>query len=213
MSNDAISACRIFSGMSEEQLAHALEFFRARRQSFRRGDFLHRPGEPLVRFGLVLSGGVQVCMDDLDGQQMIMANVAPGETFGEALAFLRREAHIYITAVSDSEVMWLDPDAVRSAPPADSELTERFIAAFAERTLRMNDRIQLLSKLTLRARLTTFFSQQIAAQGAYSFTVPFSRAQLAAYLGADRSALSRELGRMKADGIIDFEGNKFTVKK
>ena len=197
--------------MSEQQTAQAMEFFRASRQSFRKGDFILNPGEKLTRFGLVLSGGVQVCMDDIDGNRMIMATVEPGGTFGEALAFLGREAPIYIFAASDAELMWLDASGMSSC--GDAELVSRFIALFAERTLQMNDRIQLLSKLTLRSKLITLFTQQVAANGSSTFTLPFSRSDMAAYLGSDRSALSRELSRMKKEGLIDYRGNVFTVKK
>lgn len=208
-----ICKCRLFAGLNDEQLKKALEFFSASRQSYKKGEFLHTVGEPLRRFGLVLSGSVQVYMDDMEGHHMIMANVLPGVTFGEALAFLGTDNGIYVCAAADSEVMWLSPERVKAPETADSELVVRFISAFAERTLNMNDRIQMLSKLTLREKLVTFFSQQMMQNGSAGFTVPFSRNDMAAYLGSDRSALSRELSRMRAEGIIDYRGNEFVIKK
>lgn len=212
MDRKIIEKCPLFAGLSDPQLEQALQFFSASVQSYRKGDFLHTVGEPLRRFGLVLSGGVQVYMDDIDGHNMIMANVGPGVTFGEALAFLGSENSIYICATADTEVLWMNPAKVRQPQACECELVSRFIAAFAERTLLMNDRIQLLSKLTLREKLITFFSQQSAAVGAPEFTVPFSRADMAVYLGSDRSALSRELGRMRDEGIIDYKGARFVIK-
>ena len=213
MNDTAVRNCRLFTGMTDGQLEYALEFFSASRQSYKKGDFLHTIGEPLRRFGLVLSGGVQVYMDDIHGHHMIMANVEPGVTFGEALAFLGTDATIYICAAADSEVLWMSTDRVKTPRPSDSELVSRFIAAFAERTLNMNDRIQMLSKLTLREKLITFFSQQMAHSGSASFSIPFSRGDMAAYLGSDRSALSRELSKMRTEGIIDFKGRNFIIKK
>ena len=65
---------------------------------------------------------------------------------------------------------------------------------------------------TLRMKLTTFLSQYAAAQGD-SFTVPFDRASMANFLGADRSALSRELSNMRREGIIDYHHNWFRILK
>jgi len=62
INNAAIKRCRLFSGMTADELERALEFFEAAPQSYRKGEFLHTIGEPLRRFGLVLSGLVQVYM-------------------------------------------------------------------------------------------------------------------------------------------------------
>ncbi|MBQ2118632.1 MAG: winged helix-turn-helix domain-containing protein, partial [Clostridia bacterium] len=75
----------------------------------------------------------------------------------------------------------------------------------------MNSRIQILSKLTLREKLLTFFSDQAKKSGADTFSVPLDRKDMATYLGADRSALSRELSRMKREGLIDYYRNSFRI--
>ena len=48
-------------------------------------------------------------------------------------------------------------------------------------------------------------------QGQSSFTIPFDRQALADYLSVDRSAMSTELGKLKSEGIIDFNRNHFTL--
>jgi len=81
----------------------------------------------------------------------------------------------------------------------------------AERTLRMNDRVQILSRPLLRDKLTTFFAQCEHRYGSKTFRVPFDRAGMALYLGVNRSALSRELSDMQAEGLIDFYRNSFRI--
>ena len=61
----ALSACPLFAGMAEEELACALRFFEAKTAEYRRGEFLNRIGDPLPWFGLVITGSIQVYMDDL----------------------------------------------------------------------------------------------------------------------------------------------------
>lgn len=209
-----LSSCPLFSGLGEEALTRALSFFGARKVLFRRGEFLHRAGEPLTCFGLVLEGAVQVAGDDRDGNRMIMATVSPGETFGESLCFLGvREAPVYITAAEDCAVLRLSPESLSraGADPQEAEFSRRFTAMLAARTLRMNDRIQILSRLTLRGKLIAFFSDQAKKNGSDTFSIPLDRADMAAYLGADRSALSRELSRMKREGLIDYYRNSFRL--
>ena len=209
-----IQHCPLFQDLSPKDHAYALTYFQAEIQRYEKGDFLHRVSFPLRHFGLVLSGTVQVYMDDRDGRHHIMNHVAPGGLFGESYCFLGIDAPIYICAIAETEVLWMSPARIKSPvqpiQPLDQELSNRFVSCLASRALSMNRRIQILSKSTLRLKLITFLSQYDSADGE-PFTVPFDRASMAAYLGADRSALSRELSRMRQEGLIDFHRNQFLI--
>lgn len=206
----------LFRGMNAEERRFALTFLRASESSYKKGDYILRFGEKIPGFGLVLSGTLQVAMDDINGNRMIMATVTPGGTFGASLSFLdAEESPIYITATCDCSILWLHTDALRQ-PRACTDLRahdilQRFISMLADKTLEMNNRIQILSKRTLREKLITFFSQQVRQAGRDAFTVPFDRGGMADYLGADRSALSRELSAMRREGILTFHKNEFQI--
>ena len=208
-----IAKNRLFSELSSEDTQYALSLLCARLAHYERGEMLSRPGDALERFGLVLSGTVQVCMEDFDGNSIIMAIVTPSHTFGESLCFLGVPATVHIYAMSDADVLWLSTENLksRSGDARDILISNRFTAMLASKTLEMNARIQVLSKIKLRDRLITYFSQNVSKYG-NTFTLPLSREDMAAYLGTNRSALSRELGKMRDEGIIEFQKNRFTVK-
>ncbi len=140
--------------------------------------------------------------------------MTPGDTFAESLYFLERESPVYITAIAESRIVWMKCDRIKNGSSfgtrLDGILTNRFIALLAGRTLSMNDRIQILSKPSIREKLVTFFSQYMVKLGTNSFSVPFDRTSMAEYLGVDRSSLSRELSKMRNEGIIEFRKDKFT---
>ncbi len=208
-----IASCRLFRGLDRDQTARALALLEASKADYTRGAFVHSAGEPLSRFGMVLSGLVQVLTDDINGNRMIMANVTSGGTFGESLCYLKvKEPEIYIVAQKPSGVLWLSAEVFRREAETEFglEMKNRFISMLAERALSMNTRIQILSRLTLRDKLTALFTA-FADKGGRSVVLPFNRADMAAYLGTDRSALSRELSRMKAEGVIDYHKNSFTL--
>ncbi len=215
MENEILKKCTLFSGLTMAEFVGALAFFNGIRKSYQKGAFLNRIGVPLESFGLVLSGAVHVYMDDIDGHHMIMATVEPGETFGESLCYLGKDAPVYICAVTDAEILWLRTDQLKSAAvlsPLELTLFNRFATMLAQRSLAMNDRIQILSKTSIRAKLITFFSQYAQRFG-NAFQIPFDRNSMATYLGTDRSALSRELSKLKQEGIIDYKKNRFRVHK
>ena len=197
----------LFAGMDDGALRNALETLKAESTEYHRGAVVHAPGTPMERFGLVLSGMVQVCVDDIEGNRMIMAEVLPGVSFGESLCFLRtKDSPVYAFAAEDSRLLWLSADALLSEPEnrACSDLQRRFTAALAAKNLSMNNRIQVLSKLSLREKLTAWFTELAAAQGSDTVRLPMNREDTAAWIGANRSALSRELARMKKEGLIDY---------
>ena len=70
-----------------------------------------------------------------------------------------------------------------------------------------------ISQHTLRRKILSFLNEQADLQGASEFTIPFNRQEMADYLGADRSALSAELSRMKKEGLIDYQKNSFRLLK
>ncbi len=206
----------LFQDLKDEELISALGIFRARFMSYERQETLHGTGEPLPSFGMVLYGAVQALSDDLDGNRMIMAVVGPGGTFGESLAFLKiRETPVYIVARENSGVLWLSPDFFFSgkADAFTRDLRRRFTAMLAARALAQNDRIQILSKLSIREKLITLFTELAREQRSTVFTLPFDREDMAAYIGTNRSALSRELSRMKKEGLIDYYGKTVRILK
>ena len=219
-----ISSSALFAGLSQQECGRVLDFMKAAEGSYKAGDILHLPGTELRRFGFVLSGLVQVYRDEPDGTRMLMASNGPGDSFGESLCFLKvPNAPVTIAAAEDSRVLWLSLDGIRecgSGFAAGSEscrsihdITMRMMSCFAARALSMNDRIQVLSQRSLRKKILTLLTQYSRRAAGGTFSLPFSREDMAVYLGCDRSALSRELAAMKKDGIIDYYKNSFRVIK
>lgn len=203
----------LFAGLSDTELSDALDLLCAREIRYRKGEHINTVGDRLDFFGLVLEGAVQVYTVDIDGNQMIMANVVPGDTFGESLNFLGREADICICASEDARILTMSSRQIASGvtSPLGLALTQRFISILANRTLAQNARIQIMSKLTIRARLTAFFTECVQKNRSYEFDLPFDREDMAIYLCCDRAALSRELSKMKREGLISFHKRHFIL--
>ena len=215
MNKKILRQCPLFAGLDDTALASCLELLDAREQNYIKSSVISEIAAPMTAFGLVLEGHVQVLRDDRDGHHMIMANVSAGDTFGESLCYLGRLSPVYIQAVTDCRVLWLSTARLSNpaalSDPVAAALACRFTAMLASRALNMNDRIQLLSQLTIRDKLTTLLHEAAHRHGSNSFTLPMSREDMAFYLGVNRPALSRELGNMRREGVIDFHGNQFTL--
>lgn len=206
---------RLFENIGKDRLEAALLLYDAHFTQYKKGDLLHAAGEPMLYFGVVLSGCVQALSDDIEGNRMIMANVTAGNSFGEALCYLKLpEPSVYIMASADTSVVWLSAERLYGAgnDPLVDTLKRNFTALISIRTLQMNKRIQILSKFTIRDKILTFLSTMYGSDSDM-VRIPMNREDMAAYIGTNRAALSRELSRMKAEGIIDYHKNEFIILK
>lgn len=205
----------IFAGLTQEELSGALEYLSAQESCYKKGGILINLGDSITRFGVIMSGVVQVSCDDINGNRMIMATVSKGEIFGESLAVTgAKESPICAMAVEDVCVVWLDAGPIRknlADNPLHTKIVANFISAVAHKCLSMNDRIQILSKKTIREKVITYLSQLAEHKRCAEFTLPLDRQDMANYLGVERSALSRELSKMSAEGIISYHKNNFRI--
>ena len=72
-------------------------------------------------------------------------------------------------------------------------------------------KMEVISKRTLREKILAYLSIQAQLHDARYFEIPLGRVEWAEYLCADRSALTRELVKMKEDGLIDYDRNCFRI--
>ena len=209
-----ISRSTLFKGLSDKETDEVLSYLKASEKSYSQGEYLKMSGRPMEHFGYVLSGVVQVYRDEPDGTRLLMASNGPGDSFGESLCFLKvAEVPVYIIAAEDCRILWLKMDDIISPAPGHCNhfIVNRVMASFARRALDMNDRIQVLSQRNLRSKVLTLLKQYQVKTGSRTFALPLSREDMAVFLGCDRSALSRELARMKGEGMIDYYRNSFKV--
>lgn len=94
---------------------------------------------------------------------------------------------------------------------ASQRLMCNIVSILADNNTRLIEKTEILCKKTLRSKILAYLEQEARNNDCRQFTIPFNRTDLANYLDADRSALTRELARMKEEGLIDYNKNTFTI--
>lgn len=85
------------------------------------------------------------------------------------------------------------------------------LGILATKNILLNNKIEHISKRTIREKALSFLLSQAQQQGKRNFTIPFNRQELADYLCVDRSALSNELGKLRDEGLIEFNRCDFIL--
>ena len=212
-----IRSSTLFSGISEEEVTAMLSCLNAEERSFPKEAFVLRAGDTAGSIGLVLSGSVLVIQEDIWGNRNILSKTGPGQTFAEVFACAPGAVlNVSVEAESAMTVMVLHIRRVLSVCPSacshHSRIIRNLLDELAEKNLRLNETLTHMAQRTTRAKLMSYFSAEAQRRSVYEFVIPFSRQQLADYLGVDRSGLSVELGKMRDEGLLDFHKSHFLLK-
>ena len=214
--NPILEQCSLFEGIQMEDLSALLGCIGGRTVSVAKGQAIFREGDPATHVGMVLSGAVRMEREDYYGNRSIVAHIAPAELFGETYACAGISAlPISVVADEDSTVLLMDCRRITvscsNACAFHGRIIYNLLRLVAEKNLVFDQKIQITSKRSTREKLMTFLLNQAKLQGADSFTIPYDRQELADYLEVDRSGLSAEISKLRREGVLESEKNKFTL--
>ncbi len=206
----------LFDGIAPKDAQTLLTCLHAGEKRYRRNEVILHAGSVIGEMGLVLSGSVNTVVTSCRGVSRILGHAGPGALFGENNAALPgKELLCDVIAAEDASVLFLDMEKLLTPCPAVCPFHQRVIRNLwqitARKNLELSSRMMHISPRSLRERLLSYLSEQAMENGSPRFTIPFDRQQLADYLGADRSALSAELGKMRRDGLLSFRKNAFEL--
>jgi len=168
-------------------------------------------------FMILLSGRIQGVREHEDGEQDFVQLFMPGEVCGlDIVCSATRKYPFRLQALDETEVVAIDFDGLFSGnipQPDEQKLRGGVTQTLANESLRRLHKIDVLYRRALRDRVCVFLNNLCTLTGSKDVQINMDREQFAQYLGVNRSALSRELARMREDGLIDFHKGSFTVLK
>ena len=211
-----IRSAQLFSGISEEELSTVLSCLHAEQKDFSKEVFVLRAGDAADSIGLVLSGSVLIIQEDIWGNRNILSKAGPGQTFAAAYACAPGSVlKVSVAAETPATVLFLNVKRVLTMCPSacarHSRIIRNLLGELAEKNLRFGEKLTHMGQRTTRAKIMSYLSAEAQRLGTCEFDIPFSRQQLADYLGVERSGLSLELGRMKKDGVLEYRRSHFLL--
>ena len=183
----------LFNGLTPEELQTLLAQLGAVMRSYGKGEALVLAGEPNRRVGIVLSGELEAYRPGPQGARIPITHMEPGGVFGEVLLIPYERL-----LLSDGS-------------PAHQQTLRNLVRTISDKYFSLSRRIDLLVLKSLRAKVCAYLLSEAERAGSLTFSIPFSRIQLADYLNCDRSALSRELSQMQRDGLLDTYKSSFKL--
>ncbi len=206
----------IFQNVSDESILHMLKCLESYEQVYTKNDILLLAGDKVSSVGIILSGSAQIVKEDIMGNRNIVYEIGTADMFGEAFACAKlAKSPVTVLTTTGCTVMYIGFSRIvttcSSSCSFHTKLIENMLSLIAQKNIFLNSKIEILSQRSTREKLMAYFYMQVQRTGKSKFRIPFSRDELADFLCVNRSALSRELSKMKQENILDFDKNEFEV--
>lgn len=207
---------QLFSGVAEDEIETMLDCLSAELRTYQKGSYVLHQGEYLHHITVLVAGSLLIQKDDFWGNRSIVNKINVGEMFGEAYVAPGSEALLNdVIATEDSTIIFFDVHKIlttcSSACRFHAMVIQNLFYAISVKNRSLVQKLGHMSKRTTREKLLSYLSEQAKKQGTSSFEVPFNRQQLADFLSVDRSAMSNELCKLRDEGLLSFERNRFQL--
>lgn len=188
----------------------------ATERKYGKNDVIMLAGTKVTSVGVLIEGSAQITRDDADGNRAILSELEKADLFAEAyVAAGSLEVPITVVATSDCRILWIPFNKIvgvcSSACGFHKQLVQNMLRVIAQKNILMNEKMRILSCKTTKEKLMTYLSDYSERVGKNKFKIPFSRNELADFLSVDRSAMSRELGKLRDEGYLNFHKNEFEL--
>ena len=205
----------IFRDISNSEVEAMILCFRMRRARFAPGETIRVYGGSRD-VGVVVRGAAELVRFDSGGNRTILERMETGGIFGELLAFSAELGDsLEVIAAGECEVLFMDYAHImkrcEKACRHHSLLVENLFRLMAEQARRLSRRVEVLSQRSIRDKLLCYFHILRLESGGDAVTLPFSLSTLADYISTDRSAMMRELKRMRQEGVVTVEGRRVAL--
>lgn len=206
----------LFAGIDPKDMDGMLGCIGYHIRTYEKGEMIAFEEDNIDHVGLVLDGAVDMIKEDLWGNRTMLVRTYPEGIFGETFACGEESlAVVSFQAAQDTKVMFLSFCRVMHtcthACQFHQTLIENMVRLIARKNRELMRKVEVVSKKTLREKILAYLSIQAQTQGAKTFEIPLGRVEWAEYLCADRSALTRELAKMKEEGLVDYQKNTFKI--
>lgn len=208
---ETVKECTIFKNFSIDEIIEIFSVISFYEKDYKKNDIILAENTKVEYFGIITNGKIALSNFDYFGNRNILNVFEKGDSFAEALVSLEIQIPHEVISLTDSSIVWIEYKSL-SKSLYYQKILNNLLNIISTKNLILNKKLQILSKRTTREKILEYLATQKKLLSIDSnFEINLNRNEMADYLALDRSNLSRELGKLKKEGIIDFKKNKFKL--
>lgn len=212
-----LSHTLLFKGIDADSINVVLNCLSPSVYNFQKNEYITVEGNSFTGIGIILMGNATISKENVAGNRIMVHLLKQGDIFGEMIAFSSKKIWpVSVVANEQTTVIFLPPDKLIGNCPnmciSHKDLIFNMLTLVSNRGVVLNKRIEYLSIKNVREKISTYLLEQRENSGKEQFKLPINRNELAEFLNVTRPSLSREMGRMRDEGMIDFKKSVIELK-
>lgn len=181
---------------------------------YKKNYIIHFEGDKCNHLEIILEGKVVVERIDESGDLLIISEFHQDDILGGNLLFSNNPYYpMTTTAKEKSIVLSLEKETLFDLLSLFPDFLKVYLEFISDRTFILSSKIKHYTNKTIRECILNYLSCEIKLQNKYKIQLGMSKKELADRIGVQRTSLSRELSKMRADGIIDYDRISITLNK
>lgn len=213
---EIIESSPLFHGVKRNEIILMLNCLTPKINSFGKNECIASSGDTIDRFGLVLEGEAIIVKENAEGNRFVMNVVKKGELFGEMFVFSsHKKWPVSVLSQSSCKILFFtNSDLIARCGNNCSwhiSILQNFIKLISDKGLMLNKKVEYLSIKSIRGKISSYLLDQYNNTGKNTLTLPLKRNELADFLNVSRPSMSREMCKMRDEGIIDFHLSTFKI--
>lgn len=202
---DAIAATPLFRCFQKEELTRLLAGLNYSLQQFQKGKIIHMKNDPYRSADLILEGKVGLQSSDPEGNILSVHHLAPGEMIGTGLLFASDNRYpVMVIAESQTTILRLTKESILWLCSQNTEFTHTLFREVSDRAVMMAERMHNFAYQSIRRRLSDYLRKESQAQQSRTLRLSVSKKQIAEQFGIQPQSLSRELYKMREEGLLEY---------
>lgn len=210
---EAITQIPIFRSLEKDELKHFLSCSQYELKEYGKGQIIYLKYDKCNTMDIILEGKIAIQRIDENGNILTIKIFSSGDMIGANLVFSgRNEYPMTVTSLTRSTILHLQKQLVLEICKENELFLNILLKEISNKTLILTDKINEIIMKSIRQRIVDFLDYEFHQQGSNIIRLSTTKKELAESLGVQRASLSRELNKMKRNGLIDYDVKSITIK-
>jgi CRP/FNR family transcriptional regulator, dissimilatory nitrate respiration regulator len=206
---EILTRTNLFHNIPYDDLKGMLSCLNPKMREYKREEIIACAGGPFESIGIIMEGEAAVIKENAAGNRAMMALLKPSDIFGEVAVFSGKAIWpATVAAQQTCTVLFIPGQKIvgecHKVCPWHRTMIFNMLKIISEKALMLNKKVEYLTIKSMRGKICTFIIEQYKKQGNTTFMLPMNRNELADFLSVSRPSMSRELCRLRDEGVIDF---------
>lgn len=212
MINKIILENSLFKDLNINELENFFKIVKTKIVRYKKNEPIYLAGDLIENIGIIIKGSAIIEKIDAEGNKNIYSLIIKGEHFGDSYSFINSPIMVNVISNKEIEVLFIRAKDILSKNTKEiNKIQKNIIEILSKKNLQLSRKIRDISGITIRKKLISYLKEESILNNSKKISIPYNRQELSEYLNCNRSQLSKEITKLKKEGLVTVNKNKFEI--